>query len=322
MSGKVFSVLSVLVVSGHPAVVGGQEDVVVTGAVVVAGAGPDEHHLLEEGVPLGALELHLCGARGAGRAAAPVRAHPAELGLEGPRTGAARQLEPHGLLGLGSAHTLLSLLDALLLGSVAGADHAHATLLFQLALLVVVGYALGDAHAAALGALAPLRRLDDAVIPRALQLLPIGWHLAIHCHGCLEGIIPLVLTAHPVLTALAWDRDPARRGAVGRGQPDVVAAGGHAADLPVHADALVLAAGLESLAAAVDHPSQVTRGSFTGHADASLSVAQDAVVTVQLLVVVTGLQTRAGIARLPGTHLTAATPIQDQAGAQWAGGSF
>lgn len=111
MSGKVFSVLSVLVVSGHPAVVGGQEDVVVTGAVMVAGAGPDEHHLLEEGVPLGALELHLCGARGVGRAAAPVRAHPAELGLVGPRTGAARQLEPHGLLGLGSAHTFLSLLS-------------------------------------------------------------------------------------------------------------------------------------------------------------------------------------------------------------------
>lgn len=54
------------------------------------------------------------------------------------------------------------------------------------------------------------------------------------------------------------------------------------------------------------------------HADASLSVTQQSIVTVELLVMVTGLQQGAGLPQLPGTHLTAATVIQDQAGPQGA----
>lgn len=55
------------------------------------------------------------------------------------------------------------------------------------------------------------------------------------------------------------------------------------------------------------------------HADASLSVTQQTVVTVELLVMVAGFQQGAGLPQLPGTHLTAATAIQDQAGPQRAG---
>lgn len=60
------------------------------------------------------------------------------------------------------------------------------------------------------------------------------------------------------------------------------------------------------------------RGCVT-HADASLSVTQQCIVTVEPLVVVAGLQQGAGLPQLPGTHLTAATAIQHQAGSHLAG---
>lgn len=69
-------------------------------------------------------------------------------------------------------------LDALLLVGVARADHAHAGLPLQVASLVVVGDARGHAHAAGGGALAPLRGLDEAVVPRTLWLGPLGRHLS------------------------------------------------------------------------------------------------------------------------------------------------
>lgn len=56
----------------------------------------------------------------------------------------------------------------------------------------------------------------------------------------------------------------------------------------------------------------VLRESVT-HADAGLSVTQQRVVTIKLFVMVAGFQQRAGLPQLPGTHLTAATAIQDQA---------
>lgn len=62
------------------------------------------------------------------------------------------------------------------------------------------------------------------------------------------------LVTHPLLATLARDLDAAWVRAVGGGQPHVAGTGGHTADLAVHADTLVLAAGLERLPAAVDDP--------------------------------------------------------------------
>ena len=75
------------VVPNHPPIVGVQEDVVVPGAVIVAGARLDEHHLPMEGIPLGAAEFHLSSAGDVWGAAAPVHTAATELGPVG--TGAA-----------------------------------------------------------------------------------------------------------------------------------------------------------------------------------------------------------------------------------------
>ena len=99
------------VVSNHPPVIRGQEDVVVSGAVVVAGAHLDEHHLPLEEVPLGAAELHLHGAGDVRGAAAAVRAAAAELGPVGTGAGAARKFEVEALAWLWGPHTLLPLLE-------------------------------------------------------------------------------------------------------------------------------------------------------------------------------------------------------------------
>lgn len=50
------------------------------------------------------------------------------------------------------------------------------------------------------------------------------------------------------------------------------------------------------------------------HADAVLSVTQHCIITVKPLMVVTWLQEGTGLPGLPGTHLTATTAIQNQAG--------
>lgn len=80
--------LSPDVVAKHPTVIRGQEDVVVLGAVIVAGAHLDEHHLPVEEVPLGAAELHVQGAAQERGAAAPVRAAAAEPRPVGASAGA------------------------------------------------------------------------------------------------------------------------------------------------------------------------------------------------------------------------------------------
>lgn len=105
----------------------------------MAGAAPDEHHLLAEDVPLGTVELHLGGDGGDRRAAATVGAQTAKLGLVEAHAVAAGQLEAHALLGLGRPHTLFSLLDLLLLLCATGPDHADAWLPLQLAALIVIG---------------------------------------------------------------------------------------------------------------------------------------------------------------------------------------
>lgn len=98
------------VVSDHPTVIRGQEDVIVSGAVVVAGAHLDEHHLPLEKVPLGAAELHIHGAGQEGGAAAPIRAAATEPGPVGAGAGASRKLKVEALALLWGPHTLLHLL--------------------------------------------------------------------------------------------------------------------------------------------------------------------------------------------------------------------
>ena len=83
-------------------------------------------------------------------------------------------------------------------------------------------------------------------------------------HGRLVGVVLGCLVTYPLLTALSRDLDATWVGAVGRGQPHVAGTRWHAADLAVHADAVVLAAWLECLAAAVDDPSQITRLALLG----------------------------------------------------------
>lgn len=73
----------------HLFVVCGLENVVLAGAVVVAGAGLDEHHLFLHQLAVGALELHGQGGGSVGGAAAAVGAHAAELGPVGLCGGAA-----------------------------------------------------------------------------------------------------------------------------------------------------------------------------------------------------------------------------------------
>lgn len=65
---------------------------------------------------------------------------------------------------------VLSYLDVLFQRCVAGADHAHAGLPLQLALLIVVGYTRGHPHATGCRAFTPVSGLDNAVVPCALWL--------------------------------------------------------------------------------------------------------------------------------------------------------
>lgn len=64
----------------------------------------------------------------------------------------------------------------------------------------------------------------------------------------------IVRVADPLLTALSRDFDFSGEGAVGSGEQKVQVAAGQAADLAVAAGALVLAAGLERLPIAINHP--------------------------------------------------------------------
>lgn len=76
-------------VADHFLVVHGLEDVVLSRAVVVAGARLDEHHVLLHDLSVGALELHGQSGGSVRGAAAAVQAHAAELGTVGLGGGAA-----------------------------------------------------------------------------------------------------------------------------------------------------------------------------------------------------------------------------------------
>lgn len=127
------------------------------------------------------------------------------------------------------------------------------------------------------------------------------------------------LRTHPLLTAPPGDVYALWVRAVRGGQQEVTGTQRHTADLSVHTHTAMFTAGLEGLPAAVHHPPQVTCLTLLSHADAGVRVAEQAVVAVELLVVVAWLQQGAGVPQLPGTHLTAATAVQHQAAAQRAG---
>lgn len=95
----------------HLLVIHRLEDVVLPGAVIVAGAGLDEHHALLHDLPVGAFELHGQGGGPVGGAAAAVQADSAELWPVGLGGGAARDLKLHGLGDSGSADALLPFLQ-------------------------------------------------------------------------------------------------------------------------------------------------------------------------------------------------------------------
>lgn len=84
-------------VAVHLLVIHRLKDVVLPGAVIVAGAGLDEHHALLHDLPVGAFELHGQGGGPVGGAAAAVQADSAELGPVRLGGGAAGDLELHGL---------------------------------------------------------------------------------------------------------------------------------------------------------------------------------------------------------------------------------
>lgn len=98
-------------VSHHLLVVHGLEDVVLSGAVVVAGARLDEHHVLLHHLSVRAFELHGQGGGSVRGAAAPVQADAAELWPVGLCGGAAGDLELHGLGESWSADAFLSFLQ-------------------------------------------------------------------------------------------------------------------------------------------------------------------------------------------------------------------
>lgn len=97
-------------VSHHLLVIHGLEDVVLPGAVVVAGAGLDEHHVLLHDLPIRAFELHGQGGGSVGGAAATIQADAAELWPVGLGGGAARDLKLHGLGHSGGTDALFSFL--------------------------------------------------------------------------------------------------------------------------------------------------------------------------------------------------------------------
>lgn len=76
-------------VSHHFLVIHGLEDVVLPWAVVVAGAGLDEHHVLLHDLSVGAFELHGQGGGSVGGAAATIQADATELRPVGLSGGAA-----------------------------------------------------------------------------------------------------------------------------------------------------------------------------------------------------------------------------------------
>lgn len=147
-------------VSIHLPVVQGLKDVIVSGTVVMAGTGLDEHHVLLHDLPVGALELHRKSGGSVGGAAPAICADATELSPVRLHAGAPRKLKFDRLGDFGGTDALFALLNVLFQVSFARPDHAEAALLLQPAEGVVIGDAGGDAHPTGLGTSTPLCGLD------------------------------------------------------------------------------------------------------------------------------------------------------------------
>ena len=98
-------------IASHLLVIHGLEDVVLSGAVVVAGTGLDEHHVLLHDLPVRTFELHGQSGGPVGGAAAAIQADTAELWPVGLGGGAARDLKLHGLGNSRGTDALFSFLQ-------------------------------------------------------------------------------------------------------------------------------------------------------------------------------------------------------------------
>lgn len=87
-----------------------EEGLIVLRAVGVAGAGPNDHDRLLDGLPWGALKLHLDGFGVVGGAAPAIAADPAEPGFVGMQACAILELQVDGFQGLLGAETLFTFL--------------------------------------------------------------------------------------------------------------------------------------------------------------------------------------------------------------------
>lgn len=87
-----------------------EEGLIVLRAVGVAGAGPNDHDRLLDGLPWGALKLHLDGFGVVGGAAPAIAADPAEPGFVGMQARTILELQVDGFQGLLGAETLFTFL--------------------------------------------------------------------------------------------------------------------------------------------------------------------------------------------------------------------
>lgn len=116
-------------VSVHLPVVQRLKDVIVSGTVVMAGTGLDEHHVLLHDLAVRALELHWQGGGSVGGAASAVGTYSAEFSSVCLHAGAARKLKLDRLGDFGGTDALFALLNVLFQVSFARPDHAQAALL-------------------------------------------------------------------------------------------------------------------------------------------------------------------------------------------------
>lgn len=137
-------------VSNHLLVIHGLEDVILPGAVVVAGAGLDEHHVLLHDLSVGTFELHGQGGGPVWGAAATVKANTTELGPVGLGGGATGNLKLHWLEDSWGTDALFPFPDALLHLPFTRPHHAESGLFLQAAVPVVIGNSCGDPQAAGL----------------------------------------------------------------------------------------------------------------------------------------------------------------------------
>lgn len=230
-----------------------EEGLVVLRAVGVAGAGPNDHDWLLDGLPWGALKLHLDGF-GVVRGTAPaIAADPTEPGFVGMQARAILELQVDGFQGLLGAETLFTFLVCGRRGLLfARPNHAEATLLHHLTLAVPVGDPGGPAHAAALRTRAPLRGLLNAVDTGVRDFHPYGGFWSVGWKGQASQCPLLIWATGPLFTALPRHGHFSRSWAVGTGQQDIQLAAGHTANLPISAGTVVLTVWFKLLSVAVN----------------------------------------------------------------------